>query len=121
MAPGTTGPSLWPPGRSFLPVLYVSALETQQPRAETSGPLRPSGGLVSAPPSSPGVDSWSENSAASYQGQDIWGTTLVGRAGQGRSRAQGPNASSTQREHGIPSGGDQGHGVELCLPGWQQQ
>lgn len=46
------------------------------------------GGLVSPPPSSSGIDSWSENSAASYQDRDICGMTLVGEAGKERSRAQ---------------------------------
>lgn len=50
-------------------ILYSSARKAQWSREKMSVPLiRSSGGLVSPPPSSPGIDSWSENSGASHQG-----------------------------------------------------
>lgn len=52
-------------------ILYSSARKAQGSREKMSAPLIiASGGLVSPPPSSPGIDSWSENSAASYQEHD---------------------------------------------------
>lgn len=52
-------------------ILYSSTRKAQWPREKMSVPLIiASGGLVSPPPSSPGIDSWSKNSAASHQERD---------------------------------------------------